>query len=107
MASKVTFGVKLPISQKKGEEKGGGTWELFNRPGLEFGMYTSAHIPLEVTWSPLEIPWSCDQTCLEGCLGNVVCVSQEERSLVCSWWSPPLCPMIFLTQFIVVPMQWL
>lgn len=35
------------------EEKGGEGGRFFNRAGLEVGMYTSAHIPLEITWSPL------------------------------------------------------
>ena len=47
MAPKVTLGVMLPVGQK-GEEKGGGMWEVFNRPGLEFGMCISAYIPLEI-----------------------------------------------------------
>lgn len=53
MASKVTLDVKLPVSHKgkRKEEKVGD----FNRAGLEVGMYTSAHIPLEITWSPLAI----------------------------------------------------
>lgn len=48
------LGVKLPVSHK-GEEKGGECGRFFNRAGLEVGMYTSAHIPLEITWSPLVI----------------------------------------------------
>ena len=40
------------IKGKRKEEKVG---DFFNRADLEVGMYTSAHIPLEITWSPLAI----------------------------------------------------